>query len=73
VNGISGVTFWLYVFEDAIEIMCGNMNFKHYVSTCFFFPVDFLGLLLISPVIVLHKNKVLELSLQLTFFFLRYE
>jgi len=39
VNGISGVTSWLYVFEDAIEIMCGNMNFKHYVSTYFFFQL----------------------------------
>jgi hypothetical protein len=35
VNGFSGVASWLYVFEDAVEIMCGNMNFKHYVLTSF--------------------------------------
>lgn len=45
-NGVSGVTSCLYVFEGTIEIMCGNMNLKHYVATYVFFPVDFSGLLL---------------------------
>jgi len=70
VNGISGVTSWLHVFEDAIEVICGNMNFKHYVSTYFLFPVDFLGLLLMKSSNCFAQEQSFGTIFAVDFFFL---
>lgn len=67
-NGISGVMSWLYVFEDAIKIICANMNFKHYISTYFFFPVDFLGLLLIKSINGFAQEQSFETIFAVDFF-----
>lgn len=72
--GISGVTSWLYMFEDTTEIMCGNTNFKRYVSTSFF-PIDILGLLLIksSNCFAQEQSFGTIFAVDFFFFFLTYE